>query len=370
MSRKYLVLAALFLLVLAGCSGSNATAGGDETPDETPAEVTEAPSGLPDSNPIDGLRALAEANSTVSVAYSTQTTLDVDGTEFDIDAQIQNGLPSFIETIGTDGVVHTRMDVGSGAAIWAEGFFGEDVATAFIGVGLDLWETGDELIIDTSSFQSIVPIATSINIGSSLGPFEPDVWSLDRPELKAGLISQTTAFGPFIDINVLQAEGGTLTFASETLPDLLESFETTEIEGPFLTATAPYGDLVDAMGLDLTRTLLSALFPIQEDVPTPDQQIQAMDFITATARTAIAEVTAGPSPADPNLVELTITVDLSNMYEQLADDGPIELGNTADVVASTFLEYQHRIQAWPSNALPQPIPTDVNDRSAEFAGVQ
>ena len=378
MSRKHIALFVALLLVLASCSGSGGDGGANggadpeaetETETETTVATGEGAPSVAGPEPAALLRAFADSESAVSVAYSTGTELDVDGTDLDIDSAVDVMRPSFVETVGSDGTLHTRMDVGTGAAVWAEGFFGPEVALAFSGVELQLWETADQLVIDTSSFEAITPVAESVNIGGNLGPFEPDVWSLDRPELKAGLISQTTAFGPFIDINVLQAEGGTFNFATESLPALIESLDAVE-EGGVLRASVPYGDVADLMGLDLTRTLLAVLFPIQESVPTPAQQIAAMDLVVSTARSATAELTAGPLPDNPAVVQVTVTVDLSDMFQQLDADSAVDLSNAADTVDGAELRVEHNIQVGLSPVFPPLVPEDVNDRSAEFAGVQ
>ena len=377
MSRKHIALFVALLLVLASCSGSGdgGSSGGVDSEAETETETDDtvatgdsAPS-VVGPEPVALLRSLADSESAVSVVYSTGIELDVDGIDLDIDSAVDVMRPSFVETVSSDGTVHTRMDVGTGAAVWAEGFFGPEVALAFSGVELQFWETADELVIDTSSFEAITPVANSVNIGGNLGPFEPDVWSLDRPELKAGLISQTTAFGPFIDINVLQAEGGTLNFATEVLPALIESLDTAEEDG-ILRASVPYGDVADLMGLDLTRTLLAVLFPIQESVPTPAQQLAAMDLVVSTARSATAELTAGPLPDNPAVVQVTVTVDLSDMFQQLDADSAVDLSNAADTVDGAELRVEHNIQVGLSPVFPPLVPEDVNDRSAEFAGVQ
>ena len=377
MSRKHIALFVALLLVLASCSGSGdgGSSGGVDSEAETETETDDtvatgdsAPS-VVGPEPVALLRSLADSESAVSVVYSTGIELDVDGIDLDIDSAVDVMRPSFVETVSSDGTVHTRMDVGTGAAVWAEGFFGPEVALAFSGVELQFWETADELVIDTSSFEAITPVANSVNIGGNLGPFEPDVWSLDRPELKAGLISQTTAFGPFIDINVLQAEGGTLNFATEVLPALIESLDTAEEDG-ILRASVPYGDVADLMGLDLTRTLLAVLFPIQESVPTPAQQLAAMDLVVSTARSATAELTAGPLPDNPAVVQVTVTVDLSDMFQQLDADSAVDLSNAADTVDGAELRVEHDIQVGLSPVFPPLVPEDVNDRSAEFAGVQ
>lgn len=366
---KYMAIMLALVLVATACSSGGSESDASSDADVAGESESDVESGseaetIDAGDPVGSLRALASADSPISVAYSTGINLDVADGDSDIEIPILPNLPSFVETIDeSEGVIHTRMDVGTGAAVWAERFLGLEVARFFADIDLQLWESGGDLIIDTTAFEALVPV------GTSLGPFEPDVWSLDRPELKPSLIAQTAAFGPFIDSNVLRASEGSFNFAVDDLPNLIESAQLTDADGA-LTGTVPYGELVEIMGIDLTQTLLSALFPIEESLPGSDQQIAAMDFLVDFAESTSAQITAGPLVGNPSVTEVTVAADLSEIYERIAGEGIVDLGATEGAVEGAILEVTHNFQIGLSPVFPPVVPADVVDRSEEFAGVQ
>jgi len=373
-------LAASFVLLLAACGGgSDATA--TDVPDHTADDISEADvtaaaaitNGLPVAStvlgdPIEALRGMGESSSTLIVSYSTGSTLDTEGDELDINAPIVRGQPSFIETVGGDGVVHTTMDLGPGASVWAEGFFGPEVALAFGELEMQFWETDDGLIVDTRSFDGISAIA-GVGETESRGAFEPDVWSIDAVGAKSGIIAQAISFGPFIDTNVINTEDGPRSFIGTDLPDLLADLGEPDEVGLY-TGTLPYGDVADALGLDLTRTLIPAVFPIQESAPSGDDQRAAMNLIAATAESVLADVTVGSSATNPGVIEVAVNVNLSGVYEEIQNDGSLDLSADQDRIDEATFLIEHNVQAWLSQGEVPEIPAEVTDRNDEFSGAQ
>ena len=387
LSIRKLGLAAAFTVLLAACGGGDTTAAGDladqnaPPPDHSADDISEADitaaaaitNGLPVAStvlgdPIDALRSMGDSASTLVVAYSTGSTLDTEGDDLDINAPVLRGQPSFVETVGADGVVHTTMDLGPGASVWAEGFFGPEVAQAFGELEMQFWETDEGLVVDGRSFDGISALA-GVGETESRGAFEPEVWSIDGVGAKPGIIAQAISFGPFIDTNVIVTEDGTRSFIGTELPDLLAALEESEDAGLYI-GTVAYGDVADALGLDLTRTLIPAVFPIQESAPSSDDQRDAMTLIAASAESVLAEVAVGSSATNPGVIEVVVNVDLSGVFEDVQADGSLDLSADEDRIEDAIFLVEHNIQAWLSQSDVPEIPANVTDRNEEFSGAQ
>lgn len=331
----------------------------DDDDDASTAQPAGVPGGFGDVP--EGLRAMVALDLPLNVSYTTGTRFDVSGTDFDVVRTTDFDAHRFIEIIGSDGVAYTMMDVGSGAQVWAEGFIGPDAAGAFSEITLLLWETEDMLFADTRTFEAISVLSELLNTDAVLGPFEPGIWSIDRPELRSGLIAQTISMGPFVDTTIIGGDS-TLDVIGGSLPSVLEELDDV---GGTRVGSLPYGDFVDAMGFDLTRTLLPAVFPLQTSAPTSDEQLSAMSALVEAARVSDATIAAAPAPNNPAVINITVEVNLSNIYE----DAGLDLGADAATLDEIVYSVGHDIQVFVSTEEPPPIPTDVTDRSADFASI-
>ena len=131
-----------------------------------------------------------------------------------------------------------------------------------------------------------------------------------------------------------------------------------------------YGDVADALGLDLTRTLIPAVFPIQESAPSGDDQRDAMTLIAASAESVLAEVAVGSSATNPGVIEVVVNVDLSGVFEDVQADGSLDLSADEDRIEDAIFLVEHNIQAWLSQSDVPEIPANVTDRNEEFSGAQ
>lgn len=168
-------------------------------------------------------------------------------------------------------------------------------------VGFEMWVAPERITVDSRDYAAL----KEANPAADLGPFEPGISYFDLavvPEDDSSIVELMLGQG-VTDLRQL----------SEDLPEVLEDVER---DGDTVTGTAPYAEVMAAMGADVEQSSRSvaAGLALNLGVDVDDLTDLYVDFYEATP----AEVTIGLDE-DEQVSSVKYTVDLSEIYVSIFD---------------------------------------------------
>ena len=245
---------------------------------------------------------------------------------------------------------HTSIDLALLAPALLEHFEPGEVT-------IEMWQSGTEVVTDTSSYERIV----ALNPAADLGAFRPGVFSLNfaghddvSAEDMAKLVGADT-----VDLDKL----------SRDLPNALDNLEVASTNPTTITGTVMYSDLIAAHGNDPEVAARSAAAGVAtatglDPILLGDAYLSAYDSTQATVSLQISD--------DGYLEAVTSFADLSSVFESVIESGVFDdLGAQGILLKTAFtggvLSIEIHSQFVVLDDLEMPIaPNPTEDRTDEF----
>lgn len=221
-----------------------------ETPDESPSPDG---AGLGAAAAIRSAAAAFEADLAYRVSNATGQTMRLDALDVDTEQPLDTMRPTAVVETAADGSTHVFIDLGP---VLGPLFSGRPEAAAAIdATHVEMWQTGDRLVIDATGYQ---PIA-DLNPGADLGVFAPGVGEVDLSAVAADRRDGVVAalIGTSVPDPVELAR---------VLPDALDAVSEDAADPGRFIATTTYGRLIEAMGGDLDLMSRSSAAPIASTI--------------------------------------------------------------------------------------------------------
>ena len=173
-----------------------------------------------------------------------------------------------------------------------------------LNIGLEMWLSGQRLVVDTSEMQTLANEVPDL----AEGALAPGVAYIDLDELNIGgaEVLEAIAGATFPDLRQLA-----------TLPEALMDLEQTSLDPPTYRGTITYPDLAAAMGQDVDNVMYSFAAGLGFANMLGNNPI--FDEVRDFYNSLLAEVTIILSDDGTTLRELHTKTDLSSLYVNLLE---------------------------------------------------
>ena len=236
--------------------------------------------------------AFADASEATSYRVQSFTAQDLSSSLLGVDSEteIDEDRPDLTAEV-TPGLSHMAVDLSAAMA----------PLSGDTDLGFELWVTPERITLDSRDYAALKEADRS----ADLGPFEPGVSYLDltgvaedRPEIVELMLGQGVT-----DLRQMSAD----------LPEVLDDVER---DGQTVTGTAPYAEVMAAMGTDVEQTSRSVAGGLALNLGIDVDELTELyvEFYEATP----ADVVIGLD-ADDSMSSVEFTVDLSDIYVSIFD---------------------------------------------------
>ena len=258
-----------------------------------------------------------------------EETMQIPAMGIDIEVTPDAAHPFVLVEVDAAGERHVTMNLGRLAAAEESD---PAIAALIRGASMQVWEVGDELILDTTGYQ---PFA-DLDPAADLGLFEPGLWTIDLDSLRA--------IDPDAIEILIAADLPDPALLATSLPDAIGAVAATSGRDGAFTATCRYGDLLAAMGGHIERVATGMAAGVGG---TTGADVDALAVFYATWM-GNAETTVELDVADGMLRRLSYRTDLSGMFAAALDpDSGLDLvppdADIAMVVERMFADAEFTI---------------------------
>ena len=290
-----------------------------ETSDLTPAP--DAPNGV-EAGAAAAIRSAA-ARFDTGLAYrvtnSTGQVMRLDALDVDTEQPLDPTRPTAVVETAADGSSYVFIDLGP---VLGPLFSGRPEAAAAIdATHVEMWQTGDRLVIDATGYQ---PIA-DLNPSADLGMFTPGVGEVDlgavAPGRREGVVA--ALIGSTVPDPVTLAT---------VLPDALDAVTEDPADPGRFVASTTYGRLIEAMGGDLDLMSRSSAAPVASTVGVGVEELAGFYLRFFESTEVDVEIRIGDTGV---LESVQWTADLSGIFSAMfGPDSGLDFDRSDDELAA------------------------------------